>query len=279
MTIVDKAVWVIERNSGRDLSLPAVAEACGVSRSHLANAFGSATGRPVMQYLRARRLSGAAEALAAGAPDILSVALDAGYNSHEAFTRAFRDQFGATPEQVRERGDTNGMALVPPLDLRERVSPPLPPPWLADGAAIRAVGLARRHTFDTVIGIPIQWQDFMQRYGEIPHQRSHDDIPIGLQSPADEDGRFEYTCAVEVDRFGRVPDGLVRIELPPRRYAVFEHRAHVSMMSNTYAAIWNEALPEHGWRPADAPVIERHHPDFDPGTGEGGLAIWIPLAP
>ena len=29
-----------------------------------------------------------------GAPDILSVALDVGYGSHEAFTRAFREQFG-----------------------------------------------------------------------------------------------------------------------------------------------------------------------------------------
>ena len=32
------------------------------------------------------------------------MALDAGYGSHEAFTRAFRDQFGLTPEQVRGRG-------------------------------------------------------------------------------------------------------------------------------------------------------------------------------
>ncbi len=36
MSICDKALWVIERNSGQDLTLSAVAEACGVSRSHLA---------------------------------------------------------------------------------------------------------------------------------------------------------------------------------------------------------------------------------------------------
>lgn len=276
MSIVDRALWVIERNSGCELSLPAVAEACGVSRSHLANAFGSTTGWPVVKYLRARRLGKAAAALAAGAPDILALALDAGYGSHEAFTRAFREQFDATPEQVRERGSTDGLALVQPLDLQARAQPALEPPWLTEADTIRAVGLSRRHSFDAVIGIPIQWQAFMARYGEIAHRC--DGIPIGIVQPADEDGRFEYTCAAEVTRFGRLPKGMVQIELAPQRYAVFEHRTHVSTLFDSYAAIWNEALPEHGWRPADAAVIEHHQPTFDPRTGEGGLSIWIPLA-
>ena len=275
MSIVDRALWVIERNSGCALSLPAVAQACGVSRSHLANAFGSTTGWPVVKYLRARRLGKAAVALAAGAPDILALALEAGYGSHEAFTRAFRDQFGATPEQIRECGSTDRLALVPPLDLRERARPALDPPRLADAGAIRAVGLSQRHAFDAVIGIPIQWQAFMARYAGIPHRS--DGIPIGIVQPAGEDGRFEYICAAEVTRFGRLPEGLVQVELAPRRYAVFEHRAHVSTLFDTYAAIWNEALPGHGWAPADAAVIERHQPTFDPRTGEGGLSIWVPL--
>lgn len=276
MSIVDKALWIVERNSGRELSLPAIAEACGVSRSHLASAFGSATGMPLIKYLRARRLGMAATALAAGAPDILGVALDAGYGSHEAFTRAFRDQFGVTPERVREQGDTRALTLVPPLDLPARGTRTLDPPLLTEAGTIRAVGLPRRHTFDAVIGIPIQWQAFMAHYAGIPHRR--EDIPIGLVSPADEDGGFEYVCAIEVSAFGALPADLIRIELAPRRYAVFEHHAHVSTIFDTYAAIWNEALPAHGWSPADAPVIERHHPSFDPGTGEGGLSIWVPLA-
>src|SRR5688500_7287426 len=204
MTIVDKAVWVIERNSGGELSLPAIAEACGVSRSHLANAFGATPGWPVVKYLRARRLSRAADALASGAPDILSVALDAGYGSHEAFTRAFREQFGVTPDQVRERASTEGLAMVAPLDLRARARPELAPPHLAEAGAIRAVGLLQRHAFDGVIGIPIQWQAFMAQYGDIPHRL--DAIPIGIVSPTEEDGRFDYACAAEVTRFGGMPE-------------------------------------------------------------------------
>jgi AraC family transcriptional regulator len=41
---------------------------------------------------------------AAAAPDLLDLALEAGYNSHEAFTRVFRDQFGFTPESIRAQG-------------------------------------------------------------------------------------------------------------------------------------------------------------------------------
>ncbi|MGE5157753.1 MAG: helix-turn-helix domain-containing protein [Gemmatimonas sp.] len=69
----------------------------------MVRAFAAATGFSVMRYVRARRLSEAARALARGAPDILSLALEADYGSHEAFTRAFRDHFGMTPEAVPPR--------------------------------------------------------------------------------------------------------------------------------------------------------------------------------
>ena len=65
MSFPDKALWIIERNSTQPLTLDGIAAACGVSRSHLAHAFGTATGVSVMQYVRARRLSAAALALAA----------------------------------------------------------------------------------------------------------------------------------------------------------------------------------------------------------------------
>lgn len=276
MTLTDKALWVIERNAGGDLSLATIAAACGASRSHLATAFGSATGWPVIRYLRGRRLSLAAESLATGAPDILAVALDAGYGSHEAFTRAFRDAFGLTPEQLRDRGSTAGLALIHPTGLRSQPAADPGSPRLVDAGRVRAVGLARRHGFDSLIGIPIQWQDFMARGDRIAHCCACP--PSGFAYPADDAGTFEYVCAVEVDAVGPIPTGLIAIDLPPQRYAVFEHRAHVSSIFDSYAAIWSQVLPERGWAPAEGPAIERHLPAFDPATGDGGVAIWIPLA-
>jgi AraC family transcriptional regulator len=272
----DKALWIIERNSTQSLTLDGIAAACGVSRSHLAHAFGTATGVSVMQYVRARRLSAAARALAAGASDILSIALEAGYGSHEAFTRAFRDRFGQTPESVRARRSVDGLALVGPLELRPLANVRLDPPRVVDDQIVRVVGLAERCSFNTTINIPAQWQRFMERYDGIPYKRDH--IPIGVNYSADDDGQFLYMCGAEVHRFGECSRELLHLEIPSCEYAVFEHSGHVSTIYETYRSIWNDAMPATGRAVADAPVIERHNPAFNPRTGEGGLTLWIPLA-
>lgn len=277
MPLADNALWVIERNLRQSITLSSIAEACGVSRSHLANAFGMATGYPVMKYLRARRLSEAARALGGGAPDILAVALDTGYGSHEAFTRAFREQFGKTPETVRDSGSLAGLEIVAPLELKARAPVSnLASPRIVDEGSVRAIGLAQIFSFSTTIGIPAQWQRFMDFYDAIPEKL--DGIPIGVTEAPDDDGEFNYVCAAEVSRFGKVPEGLRKVEIPARRYAVFEHHGHVSRLYETYSAIWNEGLASQGLMLADAPIIERHNPQFDPRTGEGGLTLWLPLA-
>ena len=71
---VGRALWYIESNFANDLTLADIANASGVTRYYLTRAFGIATGYSVMRYVRSRRLTEAARALAVGAPDILAVA-------------------------------------------------------------------------------------------------------------------------------------------------------------------------------------------------------------
>lgn len=97
MTPVQKALWFIESRIHDDVSLLDIAAASGVSQHHLIRAFGKCVGLSVMKYVKARRLTEAAKILADGAPDILTVALMARYQSHEAFTRAFSDRFQIYP--------------------------------------------------------------------------------------------------------------------------------------------------------------------------------------
>src|SRR5713226_3684691 len=115
MNPAQKALWFIESHLARELSLDEIAGIAGVSRFHLVRAFGAATGFSVMRYVRARRLTEAARALARGAPDILTLALDADYGSHEALTRAFRDHFGVTPEMVRAATSLTKLRLQEPI--------------------------------------------------------------------------------------------------------------------------------------------------------------------
>ncbi|HEV2515085.1 MAG TPA: AraC family transcriptional regulator [Devosia sp.] len=276
MSLAAKALWIIERNSDQPISLIDLARACGVSRSHLAHAFGSATGVPAMKYLRGRRLSSAAQALAKGAPDILSIALDAGYNSHEAFTRAFRDQFEMTPESLRERGSVAGLPLTNPIEISAGAAMPTLHPRFEQQGRIQVVGLSATISFEDTTSIPAQWQRFMLRCEEVQHQSR--DIPVGLSQAPDAEGLFRYLCGVEVASLEDIPPGLEAAVVAPGRYAVFEHNGHVSSLYETYATIWNEALPEAGCTVADAAVIERHNAGFDPATGDGGLTLWIPLS-
>ena len=119
MTVTAKALWYIESHLSGDVSLDAIADAVGVSRFHLSRAFGLTVGCSLAAYVRGRRLAEAARELMKGAPDILTVALDSGYGSHEAFTRAFRQQFGVTPDAVCTRGDVAALDLMEPIRMTD----------------------------------------------------------------------------------------------------------------------------------------------------------------
>src|SRR6185437_5625321 len=125
-----------------------VASMSGVSRYHISRIFAVATGRSVMRYIRGRRLTEAARVLASEAPraaDILSVALDYGYGSHEAFTRAFRDQFGVTPEAVRAERALSNLTLVEPLRMDKIKYVELEPPRFEHRSALLVAGIGERY--------------------------------------------------------------------------------------------------------------------------------------
>ncbi len=274
--LTNKALWAIERHLDRPLTLSDLADACGVSQFHLAHAFGQATGFSVMQYVRARRLTEAAQSLASGhAPDILNLALDAGYGSHEAFSRAFRAQFGTTPEMVRKNQTVEHLAMIRPMKAPEKTGFALDQPRMVSSPPMLVVGLAERHSFGAPQGIPGQWQRFMKRYAEIPDKVQP--IPLGVSTNMDDDGNFEYVAAVEVSKVSELPKGLNQFRIPAQHYAVFRHSGHVSTLGETYSAIWNDWLPTHGRKGADGPSLERYLESFDPQTGLGGVEVWIPL--
>lgn len=276
MTPVGKALWFIESHFAGAISLEEVAEVAGVSRFHLSRAFGVATGRSVMRYVRGRRLSEAARRLAQGAPDILEVALDAGYGSHEAFTRAFRDRFGTTPEAVRSRGCLDQLELVEPLRMDDTPNlVTLAPPRFEAGRPLLIAGLGARFACETSSGIPSLWQRFMPHLGHVPGQVG--EAAYGVCCNSDGAGSFDYVAGVEVADFTDLPDEFARMRLPAQRYAVFTHAGHISAIRGTVHTIWSRWLPESGLKVADAPDFERYDARFDPVTGAGEVEIWVPI--
>lgn len=274
MDPVAKALWFIESHLDGEVTLDAVAEGSGVSRFHLTRAFGVVMGTSVMQYVRARRLSEAARRLAGGAPDILTVALDAGYGSHEAFTRAFRDRFGLTPEQVRADGQIETLTIWEPVLMEKKLKNAMPPPRFVDGRPMRFVGLAGRFEYDNMDGLPALWQRFDPYFGNVPNEV--EGSAYGLVTASDAEG-FDYVAAVEVSSFGDLDPELATVSVPARHYAVFSHKDHISAIRTTMRAIWSDWLPRSGRQPEESATIEHYGPEFDPRSGNGGLEVWLPV--
>jgi len=275
VSVTAKAVWYIESHLDSELTLESIAEACGVSRFHLSRAFAATTGVSLAGYMRGRRLSEAARALAQGAPDILAVALDAGYGSHEAFTRAFRQRFGLTPDQLRAQAHLDHVSLQEPITMQPPAATPLTPPRVVNSDALLIFGLAERCPSAGNAGIAAQWNRFLPHFGHIQGQIGH--IAYGVIYNSDDSGNHDYMCGVAVSEFPAYPPEFTRLRIPAQTYAVFEHRDHISAIASTWKAIWEHRITSAGFQALDAPALERYDERFDGRTGLGGLEIWIPV--
>lgn len=279
MSAVLRTVWFVEtRFRDSELSLDAMAEHAGVSRSHLSRIFPVATGMQLSSYLRGRRLTEAAKELVNGAPDILNVALDAGYGSHEAFTRAFRDQFGLTPDDLRRRRSLDLLDLVEPIRMDSAEKVTLPPPVVEDRPPLRIAGMSSHFTFKTMDTIPHLWQ----RFGPYLPELAFDGPPpaFGVSGPMPEgsDG-FDYFAGAPLPGHKELLPGLTEMRLPGGTYAKFKHEGHISKIRATCGAVYETGLPALG-READTrwfTFVEYYGSDFEPSTGMGTVEIWVKL--
>lgn len=91
----------IEKNLNRELNLDQVAEHAGYSKFYLNRCFQKEVGCTIYKYIQLRRMSESARLLAETEMPIIGVALEAGYQSQQAFTDAFRDAYGCSPNSYR----------------------------------------------------------------------------------------------------------------------------------------------------------------------------------
>ena len=99
--LAEAAKTVLSEDCAAPPSLEGLAQTLGCSPFHLCRAFSPTVGLPVRRYLDRLRLRLALDRLAAGAPDLTTLALDLGYADHSHFTNAFRREFGCPPSSLR----------------------------------------------------------------------------------------------------------------------------------------------------------------------------------
>lgn len=98
-TFFDFVDWLEAHLDDHEMTGSEVAADNFVSRHHFDRVIRAAAGEPPGRFRRRVLLERAAYRLSASEAGILSIAIEAGYSSNEAFTRAFRRAFGQTPTQ------------------------------------------------------------------------------------------------------------------------------------------------------------------------------------
>lgn len=106
---VQPAMAFATANLDGDLGLATLSGETRLSPFHLHRMFSTVAGETPKQFTSRLRLSRGAAMLLTSGESILAVALSCGFQSHEAFTRAFRRQFGMSPRIYRARGFAAGV--------------------------------------------------------------------------------------------------------------------------------------------------------------------------
>jgi AraC family transcriptional regulator len=94
------------------LTREVLADIAGFSVPHFHRIFTAQLGENIASYVRRMRLERAARKLRMGAVDITQVALAAGYDSHAAFSRAFKQQYGLSPREFRRLGCSSANQIL-----------------------------------------------------------------------------------------------------------------------------------------------------------------------
>lgn len=113
--VVDEIDECIRAHNDEALTLRRLAARAGYSEYYMTRKFAAVSGLRLRDYLRARRMAFALKELRDSERSILDIALDHGFSSHEAFTRAFKRAYRVTPSEYRK--------APRPLVLRTKIHP------------------------------------------------------------------------------------------------------------------------------------------------------------
>lgn len=98
--IVFESLKYIEKNINEPITAEDISKKAGYSLYYFSSMFKKQMGLSIMEYVKERRLIKASEEIGNGRK-IIDIALEYGYQSHSAFTKAFKNKFGFSPALLR----------------------------------------------------------------------------------------------------------------------------------------------------------------------------------
>ncbi|EHL07804.1 AraC family transcriptional regulator [Desulfitobacterium hafniense] len=244
---LEQAVIYIEDHLGGDIKVEEVAGAAGYSYYHLNRQFTAVLGESIGSYIKKRRLAEAAKKLLYTDRKIIDIAMANGFDSPEAFSRAFKAVYKVSPQIYRQNRLDTFIAGKERLDaglLEHLACNVTVHPQIVELPEIKVAGL-RGETTLRDNRLRELWERANALYPQIPNR-----IPQGrafgiCEACAEntlytmnEDILFTEVAGTEVSSFAGLTEPFVAKVIPGGRYAVFTHRGTLGRLLQTFDYIW-----------------------------------------
>ena len=269
----------IDTNLEGDLSVDALSRVANFSKFHFHRQFAAYVGVPVARYVQLMRLRRAAHRLASREScDVLEAALDAGFHSPEAFSRAFKRAFGMAPSAFRQHPNWHiwsATFVIPHLSRKLTMQV-----QSIDFCETRVAALEHWGPIGLVNESVRKFIDWRKQSAQSPLSSSRTfGIPRSNPdtTPAD---AFRFDICGEIDE-PVAPNvyGIRELLIPGGRCAVVRHTGSTDHIGETVYPIYRDWLPASGEELRDHPLFFHYLSVFPETPQEQWQTdIYIPLA-
>ncbi len=279
----------IQNRLDEPLPVSELAAVACFSQHHFHRVFRGMVGESVQHHVRRLRLERAAAVLRESETGILDIAQAAGYESHEAFSRAFKSHCGVAPSVFRTRAELE-FPLRPGAIAYGHMPPVadliVPGPGgtlmkveIVQCDAKRVAGLRHVGPYDKCGAV---WERLLPVMGKLGWLAGCDSM-LGLchdDPDATPAAQIRYDACVVVDESFEPFDDLAVHRIAGGEYALTTHVGPYSGLGETYAALCGTWLPNSGREAADTPAFEIYANDPESTEPEELVTdIYLPLQP
>ena len=266
---------LIELNLDGDLSLGMLSNEAGISKFHFHRIFNLVTGKTTHQVVLNYRIKRAAHQLVYdNKSKVINIALDAGFESPESFTRAFKKLTGKTPTQFKKSPDWScfNVSVENVLSTENKV-------MNVNIVNLDTINLSVMRHIGSPSLLPVTLQKFVawRQKNKLPpnKHRTFNLIYDDPRTTLPEDYRFDIGCETNTKN---TYDEVLRLTIPNGRYAKVRHLGAWDLLSQAIDYLYSDWLPQSNEKIADFPiVVERVN--LYPNVPESELItdVYLPL--
>lgn len=275
----------IEEHIDDNITLEELADTVGYSKYHLHRMFTSLVGFSVHQYVIRRKLTESAKKLLFSELPILEIALNAGYESQQAYTLAFKRLYKMTPQVFRRKHEFKPIQLKFDMsgNLTNLKGDRIMDIQLIDREEMYFVGF-KGNTKRGFFIIPRLWKKLHKEKNNIAN-RVCSDFVIGINDYTsdykyeEDHPTFEYYAAVEVTQSEEISLKMNAITLPAGRYAVFTYQGKSKdTIQPVMDYIYKEWFPQSSCQLNENIKIDFvRYGEKTNDKGQNQIEVWIPI--